>query len=106
MKKTILTERFQELAGITNPFHEVIELPRISKNSDGLSIDRFDGDEGGPSSAIIAMEVADRVYDINKMIKFIDSENLSDNDLGGDIAKPVLISIATQLEELYQKLNT
>ena len=45
-----------------------------------------------------------RLYDIDQMIKFIDSGKLSDNDLGGDIAKPVLISIAKQLNDLHKEL--
>ena len=67
------------------------------------SYDRLDDDEGEPSVFLVDEKVTDSLYDIHEIIKFIDKD-LNDNDLGGDVAKPVLESVATQLNDLHDEL--
>ncbi len=81
---------------------------KVSSNDKTLlkednSSDRFDDDEGQPSVFLVDEKVTDSLYDIHEIIKFIDND-LNDNDLGGDIAKPVLEKIATQLNDLHDEL--
>ena len=94
MKKTILTERFQELAGI---------IPLKNSIQEEKSFDRFENDEGEDSVFLVDNAVTNALYDIDEMINSMD-DGLNDNDLGGDVAKPILISIAKQLNDLHYKL--
>ena len=77
------------------------EISKVFNEAD--SYDRFDDDEGQPSVFLVDELVTDSLYDIHEIIKFIDND-LNDNDLGGDLAKPVLESIATQLNDLHDEL--